>query len=50
MTALIRYSTFKSLKQNSSVKAKKIDNRKKIVEAEMEEFLQLISKTKAKKA
>jgi hypothetical protein len=50
MATLTRYNTFKSLKQNSSVKVKKAANYKKMVEAEMEAFLQLLSKTKAKKA
>ena len=50
MATLTRYNTFKSLKQNSSLKAKKVANHKKIAEAEMEVFLQLVSKTKAKKA
>ena len=50
MTTLTRYNTFKSLKKNSSVKVKKAANHKKMVEAEMEAFLQLLSKTKAKKA
>ncbi len=39
----------KSLKQNSSNKVKKAANPKKKVDAEMEIFLQLLSKTKAKK-
>ncbi len=50
MATLTRYNTFKSLKQNSSLKAKKVANHKKIAEAEMEAFLQLVSKTKSKKA
>jgi hypothetical protein len=49
MASLTRHSTFKSLKQNSSVKVKKAANHKKMVEAEMEAFLQLLSKAKAKK-
>jgi hypothetical protein len=48
MATLTKYNTFKSLKQNSSVKVKKAAKKK--VEAEMEAFLQLLSKTKAKKA
>lgn len=50
MATLTRYNTFKSLKQNSSVKVKKATNYKKKVETEMEVFLQLLSKTKVKKA
>jgi hypothetical protein len=60
MATLTKYNTFKSLKQNSSVKfkeaanssvkVKKAANHEKIEEAEMEAFLQLLSKTKAKKA
>ena len=50
MATLTKYSTFKSLKQHSPVKVKKAANHKKKVEAEMETFLQLLSKIKAKKA
>jgi len=50
MATLTRYTTFKSLKQHSSVKVKKAANPKKKVEAEMEAFFLLLSKTKAKKA
>lgn len=50
MATLTRYNTFKSLKNNSSLKVKKAATHKKKVEAEMEAFLQLLSKTKAKKA
>ena len=50
MATLTRYNTFKSLKQNSSVKDKKVANHKKKLEAEMEAFLQLLSNTKTKKA
>ena len=50
MATLTRYNTFKSLKQHSSVKVKKAANHVKKVESEMEAFLQLISKPKAKKA
>jgi hypothetical protein len=50
MATLTRYNTFKSLKQNSSVKVKKPASLKKKVEAEMEAFFQLLSMTKAKKA
>jgi hypothetical protein len=50
MATLTRYNNFKSLKQNSSVKVKKAVNHKKKIEAEMEAFLQLLSKKKAKKA
>lgn len=49
MATLTRYNTFKSLKQNSSVKDQKAANHKKMAEAEMEAFLQLLSKTKVKK-
>lgn len=49
MVTLTKYSSFKSLKQNSSVKVKKGANRKKMIEADMKAFLQLLSKTKAKK-
>lgn len=50
MATLTKYNSFKSLKQHASVKVKKAANYKKKVEAEMETFLQLLSKTKAKKA
>lgn len=50
MATLTRYNTFKSLKQTSSVKGKKTANHKKKLETEMEAFLQLLSKTKAKKS
>jgi hypothetical protein len=50
MATLTRYNTFKSLKQNSSVKVKKAANYKKKIEAEMEAFLKLLSKTKVKNA
>jgi hypothetical protein len=50
MATLTRYNTFKSLKQNSSVKVKKAANQKKKIEAEMEAFLKLLSKTKVKNA
>jgi hypothetical protein len=50
MATLTRYNTFKSLKQNSSVKVRKAANHKKKIEAEMEAFLKLLSKTKVKNA
>lgn len=49
MATLTKYNTFKSLKQHSSVNVQKATNHKKMMEAEMEAFLQLLSKTKAKK-
>jgi hypothetical protein len=49
MTTLTRYNNFKSLKQNSSVKVKKDTIYKKKMEVEMEAFLHLLSKAKAKK-
>ena len=50
MATLTRYNSFKSLKQSSSVKVKKTAIHVKKVEAEVEAFLQLLSKPKAKKA
>ena len=51
MATLTRYNTFKSLKQNTPIKGKKAAaSHQKKVEAEMEAFLQLLSKKKAKKA
>jgi hypothetical protein len=49
MSTLIKYSNFKSMKQNSN-KVKKSANAKKKIEAEMSEFLRLLSKGKIKKA
>jgi hypothetical protein len=46
MATLTRYNTFKSLKQQSSAKIKKAANRPKMVQAEMEAFVQLLSKAK----
>jgi hypothetical protein len=50
MATLTKYDTFKSLKQNSTLKTKKVTIQKKMVEAEIKAFLQLLSNTKAKKA
>ena len=50
MATLTKYNSFKNLKEDSSVKVKKAANHKKKVDTEMETFLQLLSKTKAKKA
>jgi len=50
MATLTKYNTFKSLKQNSSEKIKKTVNPQKKVEAEIEAFLHMLSKTKTKKA
>lgn len=48
MATLIKHNNFKSLKQKHSVKVKKSAKHKKIVEAEVESFLQLLSKSKTK--
>jgi hypothetical protein len=48
MATLTRYNTFKSLKQNSSRKVKKIANTKILAVAEVEAFFQLLNKKKAK--
>lgn len=45
---LTRYTAFKSLKQNSSSKAKKSVNTKTLAVAEVEAFFQLLNKKKAK--
>mgnify|MGYP006890126770 CR=1 FL=1 len=50
MATLTKHTTFKSLKQSSSVKVKKNANPKKNEKVKMEAFLQLLSNTKAKKA
>ena len=49
MSTLIKYSNFKSMKQNLT-KVKKSANAKKTAEAEMSAFLRLLSKAKEKKA
>jgi hypothetical protein len=49
MSTLIKYSNFKSMKQNAS-KVKKNANAQKKVEAEMSAFLRLLNKGKVKKA
>jgi hypothetical protein len=49
MATLTRHTTFKRLKENSSVKVKKVSNNIKKAQAEMEVFLQLLSKIKIKK-
>lgn len=49
MATLTRHNTFKSLKQNTSTKVKKVTNKNKKAGAEMEAFLLLISKIKVKK-
>jgi hypothetical protein len=49
MSTLIKYSNFKSMKQNS-IKSKSIANAQKKAEAEMLAFLRLLSKAKEKKA
>jgi hypothetical protein len=49
MTTLTRHSTFRSLKQNTSTKVKKVTTKNKKAEAEMEAFLLLISNIKVKK-
>jgi len=49
MSTLKKYSNFKSMKQNSN-KVKKSANAQKKIEAEMSEFLRLLSKGKVKKA
>ena len=48
MSTLIKYSNFKSMKQNSNM-VKKSAIAKKKVEAEMSAFLRLLSKGKVKK-
>jgi hypothetical protein len=49
MSTLIKYSNFKSMKQNSN-KVKKSAIAQKKVEAEMSDFLRMLSKGKVKKA
>jgi len=49
MSTLIKYSNFKSMKQNST-KSKSNANAQKKAEAEMSAFLRLLSKAKEKKA
>ena len=49
MSTLIKYSNFKSLKQNST-KAKNNANAQKKAAAEMSAFLRLLNKAKEKKA
>ena len=49
MSSLIKYSNFKSMKQDST-RVKKSANAKKTAEAEMSAFLRLLSKAKEKKA
>ncbi len=49
MSTLIKYSNFKSMKQNST-KSKSNANAQKKAEAEMSAFLRLLSKVKEKKA
>jgi hypothetical protein len=48
MATLTRYTTFKSLKQNSSSRVKKSANTKILAAAEVEAFLQLLNKKKIK--
>lgn len=48
MATLTRYTTFKSLKQNSSSRVKKSANTKTLAAAEVEAFLQLLNKKKIK--
>ena len=50
MATLTKYKTFKSLKQHSAIKVNKaaIDKEKEV--SELEAFLQIIGKTKVKKA
>jgi hypothetical protein len=49
MSTLIKYSNFKSMKQNSN-KVKKSASAQKKIEAEMSDFLRMLSKGKEKKA
>ena len=49
MSTLIKYSNFKSMKQNST-KSKRNANAKKKAETEMSAFLRMLSKAKEKKA
>jgi hypothetical protein len=49
MSTLIKYSNFKSMKQNSNIVKKSAIAQKK-VEAEMSAFLRLLNKGKVKKA
>lgn len=49
MATLTKHTTFKNLKQSSSVKVKKNANNKKKQKTEMEAFLHLLNNSKAKK-
>jgi hypothetical protein len=49
MATLTKYNSFKSLKQNSSVRVQKAESLKNKAEKEMKAFLQLLGKKKVKK-